>query len=345
MTNIIALTDLCNWNLKSGSHEWPGPNGGTCINEAAIVAAGFEYKSVSKASDCPPCFSPVVSAYLIQLNDNLNDVDRQQLIRFVTRLSGSRDTDAVEQKRLEFIVIETVRRIVPIAMDAADLPECATECRAVQTLAEALTKANIAAFIAANAANESYRAHRANIAASVANIAVEAADAATRAKASASVRTAIAASVANIAVEAADAATRAKAAIIADHAVKASAIAANAAKYAVDTATVLADNARDIASNAANIMAIIADHAVKASGIAAKAAKAADEAIDTATALAAGHIPAYIAANASTMIKKALTHHCIEIVEGALAIGNQATDIDAALVVSRMAEARTRETA
>ena len=90
MTNIIALTDLCNWNLKSGSHEWPGPNGGTCINEAAIVAAGFEYKSVSTASDCPPCFSPVVSAYLIQLNDHLNDVDRQQLIRFVTRLSGSR---------------------------------------------------------------------------------------------------------------------------------------------------------------------------------------------------------------------------------------------------------------
>ena len=263
MTNIIALTDLCNWELKKGSHEWPGPNGGTCINEAAIVAAGFEYKSVSTASDCPPCFSPVISAYLIQLNDHLNDVDRQQLTRFVTRLSGSRDTDAVELKRLEFIAIEIVRRIVSIAMDAAELSECATECKAVRTIVEAAATAANAADAANIAANEAYRAQRAHIALRAANAAGVAAHAA------------IMADNANMTVD-----------------------------MSGDIACYLADCAGNAANNAANI-----------------------------------------AANSSKMIKKDLTRHCIEIVEGALAIGNQATDIDAALVVARMAEARTRVTA
>jgi hypothetical protein len=37
---------IINWKLLSGSHDFPGPDGGTCINEAAIVAAGFEYKKI-----------------------------------------------------------------------------------------------------------------------------------------------------------------------------------------------------------------------------------------------------------------------------------------------------------
>jgi hypothetical protein len=32
---------ILNWKLLDGSHDFPGPDGGTCINEAAIVAAGF----------------------------------------------------------------------------------------------------------------------------------------------------------------------------------------------------------------------------------------------------------------------------------------------------------------
>ncbi len=33
---------ILNWKLQSGSHPFPGKDGGTCINEAAIVAAGFD---------------------------------------------------------------------------------------------------------------------------------------------------------------------------------------------------------------------------------------------------------------------------------------------------------------
>ena len=35
---------ILNWKLKAGSHPFPGKDGGTCINEAALVAAGFDYQ-------------------------------------------------------------------------------------------------------------------------------------------------------------------------------------------------------------------------------------------------------------------------------------------------------------
>jgi hypothetical protein len=44
---------VLNWTLKRGSHLFPGPDGGTCINEAALVAAGFEYKPSVLSRACP----------------------------------------------------------------------------------------------------------------------------------------------------------------------------------------------------------------------------------------------------------------------------------------------------
>jgi hypothetical protein len=43
---------ILNWKLQPGSHPFPGKDGGTCINEAAIVAAGFAYRSVASRT-CP----------------------------------------------------------------------------------------------------------------------------------------------------------------------------------------------------------------------------------------------------------------------------------------------------
>ena len=48
---------LLNWRLKGGSHYFTGADGGTCINEAAIVAAGFKYRPISSAWDMPKSFS------------------------------------------------------------------------------------------------------------------------------------------------------------------------------------------------------------------------------------------------------------------------------------------------
>lgn len=96
---------IVNWKLKKGSHEFPGPNGGTCINEAAIVAAGFEYKAVGSAEDCPPCFSRPLAQIAIGINDVITeDFIRQRLLMpFVVRLSGTRDKTAVELRRCEYI--------------------------------------------------------------------------------------------------------------------------------------------------------------------------------------------------------------------------------------------------
>ena len=149
----MKLDHILQWKLLSGSHGFPGPAGGTCINEAAIVAAGFPYKAVSTAADCPPCFSPVLSAYLIRLNDGMPDRERQRLLPFVMRLSGSRDTDATEIERARFIAVETVRRMLPAALKA-HFPEHATACAAVEvgSTKEHAAYAAYAADAAANAA-------------------------------------------------------------------------------------------------------------------------------------------------------------------------------------------------
>jgi hypothetical protein len=104
-TDISRLDSLLSWRLLTGSHRWPGPDGGTCILEAAIVVAGLPYRKVATARDAPEDFSWPVSDYLLRLNDGLPDGPRQRLLPFVTRLAGSADP-AVEDERLALIEAE-----------------------------------------------------------------------------------------------------------------------------------------------------------------------------------------------------------------------------------------------
>src|SRR4051812_37785267 len=89
---------ILNWRLKHGSHTFPGQDGGTCINEAAIVAAGFPYQPVRSVDDMPACFSRPICALAMQLNDEASDEERQHLLPFVTRLACA-DTAEVEMER------------------------------------------------------------------------------------------------------------------------------------------------------------------------------------------------------------------------------------------------------
>src|SRR3954454_7743241 len=93
---------ILNWKLKQGSHPFPGKDGGTCINEAAIVAAGFEYQPVRRVEQMPACFSRPICKLAMQLNDSASDAERQLLLPFVTTLACA-DTPAVEAKRSSFI--------------------------------------------------------------------------------------------------------------------------------------------------------------------------------------------------------------------------------------------------
>jgi hypothetical protein len=103
MTDISRIQGLLDWKLLTGSHEWPGPDGGTCINEAAIVVAGFHYSPVGGPEDFPPCFSTELGMLLLSLNDALSDERRQKLMRFVLRLPGSKDVAKVERRRCRFL--------------------------------------------------------------------------------------------------------------------------------------------------------------------------------------------------------------------------------------------------
>ncbi len=93
---------VLNWKLKVGSHPFPSKNGGTCINEAALVAAGFEYKPIHSVKQMPECFSRPVCQLAMLLNDLADHEERQRLLPFVTRLACA-DTPEIESARDDYI--------------------------------------------------------------------------------------------------------------------------------------------------------------------------------------------------------------------------------------------------
>jgi len=99
---------ILNWKLLPGSHQFPGKDGGTCINEAAIVAAGFEYQPIYNVKAMPSCFSRRICLLAMSLNDEARDADRQRLLPFVTRLACA-DSDEVEQQRQTYISSRVTR--------------------------------------------------------------------------------------------------------------------------------------------------------------------------------------------------------------------------------------------
>jgi hypothetical protein len=103
MATMESFDNILNWKLKQGSHTFPGRDGGTCINEAAIVAAGFPYQPVGTVEDMPACFSRPICRLALQMNDAATDEERQQLLPFVTRLACA-DTPEVEKERESYII-------------------------------------------------------------------------------------------------------------------------------------------------------------------------------------------------------------------------------------------------
>ena len=93
---------ILNWTLKAGSHKFPGPDGGTCINEAALVAAGFPYQPIAIVQQMPSCFSRPICQLAMRLNDSAGDGERQRLLPFVTRLACA-DTWEIEREREAYI--------------------------------------------------------------------------------------------------------------------------------------------------------------------------------------------------------------------------------------------------
>ena len=128
---------MLDWKLLRGSHEFPGPDGGTCINEAAIVAAGYPYRAVYCVKDLPASFSRPISMLALCLNDTLEDELRQDLLTpFVARLGGSADTPKVEMMRAELMLRRTVAEILAPALARAGYVVLAERCQSLGTPTE-----------------------------------------------------------------------------------------------------------------------------------------------------------------------------------------------------------------
>src|SRR6478735_11124764 len=109
---------LANFRLARGSHKHPNKDGNICVNEAAVIVAGFQYREIRDVSCLPDCFSRPVSEYAIYLNDfMMHQVRNELLAPFVTRLPGTSDAPWIEEERARLIVVETVRRIVAAEYD------------------------------------------------------------------------------------------------------------------------------------------------------------------------------------------------------------------------------------
>jgi hypothetical protein len=125
---------LANFHLARGSHKQPNKDGNICVNEAAVIVAGFQYREIRDVSCLPDCFSRPVSEYAIYLNDFMMHRVRNELLApFVTRLPGTSDAPWIEEERARLIVVDTVRRIVAAEYDEVwRKPKLAARCRAVQ---------------------------------------------------------------------------------------------------------------------------------------------------------------------------------------------------------------------
>src|SRR5258707_4436372 len=125
---------LANFRLARGSHKQPNKGGNICVNEAAVIAAGFQYREIKDVSCLPDCFSRPVSEYAIYLNDfMMHRVRNELLVPFITRLPGTSDAPWIEEERARLIVVQTVRRIVAAEYDEVwGKPKLAARCRAVQ---------------------------------------------------------------------------------------------------------------------------------------------------------------------------------------------------------------------
>lgn len=131
------------WRLKNGSHEFPGSDGGTCINEAALVIAGFAYREVTSLLDLPESFCPVISQYALSLNDAMPEGELlDHLLPFAARLSGSSDGRRVADRRGSYLALQAAREFAPLALQAIDRA-AAERLGAVESLEQAMAELEV----------------------------------------------------------------------------------------------------------------------------------------------------------------------------------------------------------
>jgi hypothetical protein len=116
---MMSTTEIHPIHLESGSHS--SREAGVCVMEAVAWAAGEPH------SDAPACASPVLTRFMIRLNDRLDDDRRQQLLPYVLRMIGTRG-DGRDEERREMCRLWLAERL-PDLFERAGLPERAVKLR------------------------------------------------------------------------------------------------------------------------------------------------------------------------------------------------------------------------
>jgi hypothetical protein len=117
----VRNLDLDSLRLQAGYH----PPSATAFNmmEAVAYIAGEEW------NDHPLCVSQTISAFCRHLNDDLNDVDRQQLLAYIPRVIGTQGNRDIWIRQEWMITDWMVRTYLSAWWDLAGYPEHANGLR------------------------------------------------------------------------------------------------------------------------------------------------------------------------------------------------------------------------
>ena len=118
----MNVNDLAIFNLSRGSHE--SPEDGVCFMEAVAWMQGEEH------SDTPKGACSILGRFGTKLNDKMPNEYRTLLNPMVLKMAGTVSKEH-EQLRVEYLVRQIAKRVVPIVFEAAGLTKQAGYLRAI----------------------------------------------------------------------------------------------------------------------------------------------------------------------------------------------------------------------
>jgi hypothetical protein len=110
------------------------------MSEIEKITALFRSGNVTNVHDCPAGFSPPLAHFAICLNQNMPlALRRELLLPLIPQLEETADTPERERGRVQFIVLETTRRIIAsLSRERLMSPRLVRKCEQVRTLAECM---------------------------------------------------------------------------------------------------------------------------------------------------------------------------------------------------------------
>lgn len=114
--------------LSSGSHE---PGKGACVMEKVAILWGLHNGQGVEWTDLPECTNEVVAKFAQQVNDRLDNTERQRLNALIPRLLRARRTDSDLRVNVR-LAIWAARRVVLHLVREQDREVCEAAIEAAE---------------------------------------------------------------------------------------------------------------------------------------------------------------------------------------------------------------------